>query len=276
MRRGRLWALAVAGTIVAACGGGGGGDDDAGEATTTTRLVYRATIAGDHEVDGNYRQGLARVDGGWVFSTNNSLFRTDDAFAQVAKADPVIPPDLAAQGFDHVGDIDVAAGLLWVPLERPERDGRQAIAWYDPDTLAYVGSQAVEQHHAAFVAAEDDVLYSMDEFDGDDTILRYRWTGEELEPIDPLRMDRTIERTQGGDVADGALWLSTDDDRNGAYRIDLETGEVSDLGSAGRVEGEGEGIDATGAPDGPLRVLVADPEIIPMWVVDMAVTATPA
>jgi hypothetical protein len=275
-------AAALAGVVLAtACSGDGGGDegdDGDGAATTasTVPLTYAGQVVGDHEVDGNYRQGLARVDGGWVFSTNRSLFLTDDAFIQQAKADPAIPAELVAQGFDHVGDVDVDGGVLWVPLERPDRNSGQAIAWYDPEGLTYTGSQPVEQHHAAFVAAADDVVYSMDEFDGDDTILRYRWTGERLEPIEPLRMDRTIERTQGGDVAGGALWLSTDDERNGVYRVDLETGEVTDLGSAGRVEGEGEGIDATGAPDEPLRVLVADAAIVPMWVVDIAVTATPA
>jgi hypothetical protein len=267
-------AVLVCAAGAAACGGD---DDEAEDATTTTvPLVYSATVGGDHDVDGNFRQGLARIEGGWLFSTNNSLFRTDDAFVQSAKADPVIPAELTAQEFDHVGDIDVTDGVLWVPLERPDRTGGQAIAWYDPETLAYVGSQPVDQHHAAFVTAGDDIVYSMDEFEGDDTILRYRWTGEALEPLDPLRMDRRVERTQGGDVADGALWLSTDDDRNGVYRVDLETGEVTDLGSAGRVEGEGEGIDAADLPGGALRVLVADPEIIPMWVVDMTISATPA
>jgi hypothetical protein len=42
------------------------------------------------------------------------------------------------------------------------------------------------------------------------------------------------------------------------------------------VEGEGEGIDATDLPTGLVHVLIADAEVIPMWVVDMTITATPA
>jgi hypothetical protein len=274
------WAavVLVAGLVGAtpgACGGDDGDDDEDAATTTTAALAYRAEITGEHELDGNFRQGLGRHGDGWVIATNKTLYRTDGSFTQTAKADNAIPPDLVAQTYDHLGDPDVADGVLWVPIEQPSRSDGQVIARYDPDTLAYVGSHSVDQAHASFVAADGDVVYSMNEFDGDDAVLRYRWDGETLEPIEPLRMDRTLERVQGGDVADGALWLSTDDDRNGVYRVDLETGEVDDLGSAGRVEGEGEGIDATDLPSGLLHVLIADPEIVPMWVVDMAVTSAP-
>ena len=86
-------------------------------------------------------------------------------------------------------------------------------------------------------------------------------------------MDRTIERIQGGDIADGAMWLATDDDENGVYRVDLETGEVTMLASMGHTpEGEGEGIDATDLPSGLLHALVADEEVVPMYVVDFKVT----
>lgn len=145
----------------------------------------------------------------------------------------VVLADLAAQAYDHVGDIDMAV------------DG--------------------------------EVVYSMDEFDEEDTVARYRWTGERLEPDEPLRMSRSLTRIQGGDVADGALWLSTDDDENGMFRVDLASGEVTDLGSAGRPDGEGEGIDADDDPtDTLLHVLVADAAIVPMWVTGFTVTATPA
>jgi hypothetical protein len=282
-----LLVLAVAGGAGAACGGGD--DDDGGSGgeaattapttatpSTTEPRTWAGEAAGEHEVAPGYRQGLARLDEGWVFSTNDALYRTDDAFIEVGGAEGVIPDELAARGYDHVGDVDVADGVLWAPIEQPSREDGQVIARYDADTFAYVGSEEVDQHHAAFVAVDGDVVYSIDEFDGDDEIRRYRWTGEALDELDPLPMDRTLTRTQGGDVADGALWISTDDERNGVYRVDLATGAVSDLGSAGDVAGEGEGIDAGGAPSGPLRVLVADPALVPMWVFDVGVTSSPA
>ena len=274
-------ALAVVAASATACSGddddGDGGESGGAEATTTTvAMTYAAEATGEAEVNGGWRQGLARAEGGWVFSTNNGLFLTGEDFVQVGGGDQVIPPELLAQGLDHVGDIDIAGGVLWAPLERPERDQGQVIARYDAATLAYVGSEPVEQNHAAWLAVDGEVVYSMNEFESEDTVLRYRWTGEGLEPGEPLAMSKAVERVQGGDVADGALWLSTDDDTHGLYRVDLASGEVTDMGSAGRVEGEGEGIDATELPTGLLHVLVADAEIIPMWLTSFAVTATPA
>ncbi len=280
------WIVAVLAVVAtaaaAACSGGDDDDSDGGEGgerdatTTTVAMTYAAEATGEAEINGGWRQGLARADGGWVFSTNNGLFRTGEDFVQAGGGDQVIPPELAAEGLDHVGDIDIADGVLWAPLEGPERTEGQVIARYDAGTLAYVGSEPVEQDHAAWVAVDGDVVYSMNEFESDDTVLRYRWTGGRLEPGEPLVMGAAVERVQGGDVADGALWLSTDDDTHGIYRVDLASGEVTAVGSAGRVDGEGEGIDATDLPAGLLHVLVADAEIIPMWLTSFAVTATPA
>ena len=76
---------------------------------------------------------------------------------------------------------------------------------------------------------------------------------------------------QGGDLARGHLWLSTDDATNGVYRVDLTTGAVVPLGTAGQIDGEGEGIDATDLSTGQLHVLVADPAVVPMWVFHLLV-----
>jgi len=270
--------VALVAAAVAGCSDDSGDAAEPATTTTTVPLRYSGAVVGDHEVAPIYRQGLARTADGWLFSTNNAFFRTDPSFVEFDKVEGVIPEALAAEGFDHVGDIDIAIddGVLWAPLERPDRESGQVIARYDAATLEFVGSDAVPQHHAAFVAVADDVIYSMDQFDTDDTILRYRWTGSALEPLDSLPLSRALSRVQGGDIAEGALWLSTDDEQNGVYRVDLSTGEVTDLGSAGRVVGEGEGIDAANLPDGgPLRVLVADEQLVPMWVVNLVVSSEP-
>jgi len=240
---------------------------------------FTATVTGQVAVNPGIRQGVARAaDGtGWVLSTNNALVATaEDPQVERGKADPAIPADLAAKGYDHVGDVDVDAGILWAPIEKDDKaSGTQVIARYDPVTLAYVGAQEVPQHHASFVAAADGIVYSADFFD-DDAITRYRWDGTTLQPLAPLAMSTTVKRIQGGDVADGALWLSTDDESNGLYRVDLTTGEVQALGSVGHVEGEGEGIDATPRPSGLLHVLVGDEASIGMWLVDVRVVTSPA
>jgi hypothetical protein len=256
--------------------GSGGSQGPTSIATTTTvPLVWSATATGEHEVDGNYRQGLARADDGWFLTTNDAIYRTDDDFTEIRKVGPAIPPDLAARGYDHMGDPDVADGMLWVPLEKPDKSAAGMVtARYDVDTLELVDSFEVPQHHNAFVAVDDGIAYSADEF-SDDTIVRYRVIDGEAVPQEPLELSRTVERIQGADVADGALWLSTDDDHNGLYRVDLRTGAVQDLGTMGHEDGEGEGLDATDLPSGLLHALVADAAIVPMWVVDLQVASRP-
>ena len=87
-------------------------------------------------------------------------------------------------------------------------------------------------------------------------------------------MSAFVDRVQGGDVYDGAVWLSTDDDTDGVYRVDLVDGSVQSLGSIGHADGEGEGIDATPLPSGDLHVLSADVAIVPMRLIELRVTAS--
>ena len=55
-------------------------------------------------------------------------------------------------------------------------------------------------------------------------------------------------------VARGAVWISTSDDGNNLYRVDLASGRVEAVGTLGKA-GEGEGIDATVLPSGSLHAV---------------------
>jgi hypothetical protein len=293
-----LAAVLVVVAAAAACSGSGS-DSSSGSATTapasstseattseapttTEPATWAATVVGEHEINPGIRQGLARAGDGFVLSTNNGMYRVDADYVATSppgdRAEPAIPADLAAQGYDHVGDIDIDIDgeVLWAPLERPDKEsGEQVLARYDAETLEFLDSVVVPQHHASFVAVgPDGTIYSTDEF-SDDTLVRYRFEDGALETLAPLAMDRTIERIQGADIAAGAAWLATDDERNGLYRVDLTTGEVQDVGSMGYPEGEGEGIDAQEGEDGQvlLFALCADPALIPMRVIEL--TAAP-
>ena len=153
-------------------------------------------------------------------------------------------------------------GVLYASFEQPDyAKGRQAMATYDPKTLKFLSAIEVEQHHNSFVTvdAATMIAYSMDEFGGR-ALLRYD-VEDNWAPLAPLKLSRLVDKVQGGDIADGAAWLSTDDETKGLYRVDLETGRVDSLGSLGDVKGEGEGIDATSLRNGLLHAIIVAPTL---------------
>lgn len=265
-----LIALAAAGGACSAT------DDDTAKSplTTVAPATFSALVVGETVVDPIYRQGVARTPNGWAFSFNDGLFLTDDSFTKTRELMPAIPDEWKARGFDHLGDIDIVDGVLYAPLEQPEYDnGAQAMLAYDATTLQYRSGVDVAQHHNSFVTVDGDtgIAYSMDYFGGE-ALLRYD-TRDNWRALDPLPMSTFVDRVQGGDVYDGAVWLSTDDDTDGVYRVDLADGSVQSLGSIGRADGEGEGIDATPLPRGELHVLSADVAIVPMRLIELRVTS---
>jgi hypothetical protein len=253
------------------------GDDDdpspsTDAATTTTTPTFTARVVDETEIGALYRQGLARVDDGWVFTFNDGLFHTDDEFELTKELSPAIPTEWKARGFDHLGDIDVVDDVIYAPLEQPDYDrGEQAMLTYDAASFDYLGGVDVRQHHNSFVTVDEatGIAYTMDYFGGK-ALLRYDTT-RDWRPLDPLPMSIAVDRVQGGDVRDGAVWLSTDDETDGVYRVDLDDGTVQSLGSIGRVEGEGEGIDATVLPSGDLHVITLDPATIPVRLITLRV-----
>ncbi len=240
--------------------GGAAGESAEVEVTTsTTAPLVTATSTGEQTINPGYRQGVASLpDGGWIFSGTTVLARTDEALGQQVADTTAVPDQFLPDGYNHVGDVDVTDGVLYVPLEQPDyqRD-EQVMACFDPETLTYQDSQTVAQRHNSFIAVEGDLAYSMKGFSGDQ-ILVYR-VGESctFEPLEPLQMSVRLDRVQGADVAEGALWLATDDAERALYRVDLDTGTVAPIGAMSDVadEGEGEGIDATSRPRGLLHVV---------------------
>ena len=215
-------------------------------------------------VNGLWRQGVARVPGGWVFTFNSALFRTDEDLKVVTINATAIPDDLAAEGYNHLGDPDQADGLLYVPLEQDDcsRD-RQRVAVYDAISLAYLHSAEVELSHAAWLSVGDELAWSMDEFTGDELIA---FSLPDFIPVRRLQLERPLARVQGGDLGpDGTLWLSTDDDRSTIYAVDPRSGRVRTIGSMGHLPGEGEGIDVTPLPSDLLHTMQVDPTFVSTW-----------
>ena len=271
----RVLAVGLAACAIASCSSSG----KTGTASTTTTSVVASTtsttsppsfgattFASQQQLPGGYQQGVARVPGGWIFSATDSLWRTDDHLNVLKHISPAIPAAWKAKGFNHVGDVDVVGKYIYAPFEQPDYSkGQQATARYDRVTLQFVDAVMVPQHENSFVTIDPNTMiaYTMNHFDGG-ALLRYdvanRW-----KLLPPLRMSKVLHRTQGGDVALGQIWISTDDPIHGVYHVDLRTGATSLVAQMGHAGGEGEGIDATQLPSGLLHVMCVDPKYAPVW-----------
>ena len=239
--------------------------------TTTTRpaaVLGPLRKASEQAISPVYAQGVARIPNGWIFSGTNSLWRTDNALKEVVSANPAIPAAWTARRFNHIGDIDVIGKYIYAPLEQPDyTKGQQATARFDRDTLRFVDAVTLPQHENSFVTIEPTTMtaYTMDHFDGN-TILRYD-VAHGWKRLAPLRLSTTLHHTQGADILNGVIWISTSDARNDLYGVDLSTGKVRSNGSMGHTggQGEGEGLDATALASGFVHTLCIDPKINPVW-----------
>lgn len=241
----------------------------------TASAAPQARLTSEAQLDPVYNQGIARAKDGWILSGTDVLARLDDRLQDVKRVPQAIPPDWAAQGYNHIGDVDVAGRYVYAPYEQPDYDrGQQAMARYDAKTLAFVDAVPVPQHEASFVTVDPKTMiaYSMDRFGGD-ALLRYD-VRKHWKALPPVHMSQFVDRVQGADVAGGAVWLSTDDDSNTLYRVSLPRGRVEALGNAGHVDGEGEGIDATKVGRDQLHVLTVDVKISPVWLGNLAVSGS--
>ena len=242
------WLLATVGFVGARTGGALAGEP-------------RLQLRGDLRLPTGWGIGVARVRKGWIVSGADALARLDDALVPVRSVAPAIPPDWRAKGYTHLGDVDAAGGWVYASFEQPDDAlDRQSIARFDARTLRFVDAMEVAQHDITFVAidAREQIAYSMDRADGTE-LLRYD-IGDGWRPLPVLSFGQTIAGVRGADVASGAVWLSTDDARHGVYRIDRRTGVVTDLGSAGHLDGTVGGVDATPRGRARLHVAVTDGE----------------
>ncbi|KNC47326.1 uncharacterized protein AMSG_03759 [Thecamonas trahens ATCC 50062] len=114
-------------------------------------------------------QGVAVVgeDGapatGVIFSGKHLLRRTslpvpatgsEMAYATEVENRKPIPPELAVEGYEHIGDVAAAFDTLYAPIEKQATYTAPVIAFYDPNSLDYVGHYTTAQHHCPWVAVD--------------------------------------------------------------------------------------------------------------------------
>lgn len=236
--------------------------------------VPTAQLKSEDELSAAYAQGVARIKGGWIFTGRFVIARTNDKLKEQKMNRTPIPSQYLKMGYNHVGDGDVVGKYLYAPFEQGDFTlGHQVTARFDAKTLTFVDAVELPQHENSFVAVDPKTMiaYSLDHFGGQE-ILRYDVRGNKWTPLPPLQMSGFVDKVQGADVADGFVWLQTSTVTNEIYAVNLKTGEVTDLGSAGHVPGEGEGMDASKVGKTFLHVQVVDPKIVPVYLEHYAVT----
>jgi hypothetical protein len=233
-----------------------------------------AALRSKNEIPVTYNQGIARIRGGWILSGTLSpipntdvIVRTDEQFDVVVRNEAAIPSEWRARGYVHIGDIDAVGNIVYAPFEQPDySQGHQVTARYDARTLKFMDAVELDQHENSFVAVvpKTRIAYSMDNFDGD-ALLRYD-IAHQWKPLRPLQLSMLLEHTQGASIADGAIWISTSDEHNNIYRVNMKTGHVDLVAQITDPPGEGEGIAVAPLPSGSLHATVLDPDMTKVWV----------
>jgi hypothetical protein len=177
-------------------------------------------------------QGVTSDGSGWVFSWQGGLSRTLDNFVPVAAA--TIPPDLAVQGDNHIGDIDQYNGLIYAPVEDGDAYQHPHIALYDARTLLYTGKSypldvgiheagvpwvAIDHRRAEVYTGEWDMPH--DRLNVFDTQMRFK----RFLPLVGLH----LSRIQGAKILGHTMYATRDDADKTVFSIDLRTGVTTKL-----------------------------------------------
>ncbi|WP_348751980.1 PEP-CTERM sorting domain-containing protein [uncultured Aquincola sp.] len=232
----------------------------------------------DASFTGVYRtQGVAFNGNEWLFSWQYGLERTDLGFKSLQRTGSVelpslniktgIPAELAAQGFDHIGDIDVANGILYASLDSEAGDYKNGhVALFNAKDLSYTGK--LYQLNGAPSNPHDDVAswVAVDaaaglgygkEWRNGNTINVYNLSDWSFSHT--LTMDASIRNIQGAKVFDGAMYMSSHNGDKSVYRLDLASGHVEELFRLPVMAGarnETEGIALRALPGGGAEMLV--------------------
>jgi hypothetical protein len=237
------------------------------------RLVSRATLPL------LYYQGVTATPSGSALFFDGirvGLYRTDHALREIAKADDVIPLDVAArEGFNHIGDIGWDAregGRVLLPLEcyddaRGNTCGRGAFGVADPRTLAwryYVRLDPRDIPKAMWneVSPDGKLIWTSVR----DDLIAYRAAdvrranaapaGPLLRPVRRLRGAVPPTGVTGAAFYDGRLFVAGQDGRRFAvYSVDTRTG-ARRIEIERRINGESEGLATLDLRGGVLHWLV--------------------
>ena len=157
-----------------------------------------------------------------------------ETFEQVAVNTKAIPEKYVdAHDSDHIGGISYYNGKIYGAVENKAEDFSLVIT-YDTQTLQPVDSYKMPNEYLpdgipwCAVDADNGYLYCSP-FNEVDYIVACDLETMEFSHI--IELSETVYRIQGGEVYEGLLYLSNDDESNSdkIYTVDISTGEVKRL-----------------------------------------------
>jgi hypothetical protein len=236
-------------------------------------------------------EGMAFDGNTPVFSWRYGLQRTDArTYASVLTYPLDLPADIQGifatfgnkPDYGHIGDIDIANGKLYAPIEDEDNDQLQDyIAVYDAKTLQYTG----EKHPLPTALHTDGIPWVAVDASRNE-LYTVTWSGTAANNVNvfnlhtfalirsvPLQMSFDGRRVQGAKVYDGMLYATGDSHDAGTadgskrkylYKVDTVSGSVITLfyfDEPNRTEMEGLAF----APDGTMHVIVLAPYVTPLY-----------
>lgn len=203
-------------------------------------------------------QGMATDGNSWFFSWQGGLERTGDDYVERLAVPLDIPPQLAIEGIQHIGDIDLYGGKLFAPLSDASPYRRAVLATYDPVTLRFLSSvdvdPALHSGGISWVAVDPTGIAYTSQWIDAPKLNRYD-VNNNFAALPPLELPVPVNRIQGAKYIewDGepSLIASTDENPKRIVRIDLDDGSVTELLRV-CAQGEMEGMAIRPTPDGAL------------------------
>jgi hypothetical protein len=179
-------------------------------------------------------QGVATDGQSWFFSWQYGLSRVSlDGKTTITNNALAIPSQISGQGGNHIGDIDYANGTIYAPIEDGSAYQHPYIALYNATTLAFTGTAyplpvQLQPGGVPWVAVDPGRGYVYtSEWDPTTTLNVYSLTDMHLVKTVPL--SPAIGRIQGAKVYQGQLYASSDNGSQSVYRIDPDSGAVTDV-----------------------------------------------
>ena len=205
-------------------------------------------------------QGVTNDGEYFYFSGKKNLgkadMKTGEIFLITTNA---IPDELEELGYDHIGGLSYYNNLIYAAVEDGPDYERSCIVLYDAETLTYTGKYYNLPHELHLegvpwcaVDVERNQLYTAE------------WTNakvlnifdlETIELIKTIPLSQPVDRVQGAEMFDGALYMSCDEEDGNKHilKVDVTTGKVETLftrnvGAAVEAEGMTVYADENGKP----------------------------